>query len=446
MICGVTTQTPVVRGLPVLGSALQMARDPAQFFVDSYREHGPVFRVRILNQKYAVIAGIEAANYLGTQEGRENLRSKEFWQGLVDEYGATRVIMGEDGAAHKELREIMRRGYSREAIVGRLDEVIEITDRNLEETWRPGGTVPVVRAMQYLVTDQLGQLLTGESRPEYVADIRTATLYILNVLVTRQRPKILLADPRYKRAKARIAELGHKILGQHREQSDRPAILVDDIMRAHRDDPAAMPADDLILGVTAPYVAGLDTVANTLAAFVYAVLKHPQVHARVRAEADELFSRDEITEKDLRGIPAIRGALMETMRLYPIAVAQIRTATRDFTFEGHPIAAGESVYLGTTVPHFLDEYFPDAKSFDIDRYEKPRAEHLQAGAYSPYGRGQHVCLGKSLADIQMLVTTARMFHKLDMSLESPDYTLVRKTAPGPGPAMTFRIRVDGYRN
>jgi cytochrome P450 len=300
--------------------------------------------------------------------------------------------------------------------------------------------------MQYLVTDQLGQLLTGESRPEYVGDIRTATLYMLNVLVTRQRPKILLADPRYRRAKARFAELGRKIIEDHREQSDRPAILVDDIMRAHRDDPAVMPADDLVMGVTGPYVAGLDTVANTLASFVYAVLKHPQVHARVRAEADELFSRDEITEKDLRGIPAIRGALMETMRLYPIAVAQMRTATRDFSFEGHPIAAGENVYLGTSVPHFLDEYFPDAKSFDIDRYEKPRAEHLQAGAYSPYGRGQHVCLGKTLADIQMLVTTARMFHKLDMSLESPDYTLVRKTAPGPGPAMTFRIRVDGYRN
>ncbi|MDT4993393.1 MAG: hypothetical protein QOH97_3285 [Actinoplanes sp.] len=441
-----TTQTPVVRGLPVLGSALQMARDPAQFFVDSYREHGPVFRVRILNQEYVVIAGVEAANFLGTQEGRENLRSKEFWQGLQEEYGATRALMGEDGAAHKELRDIVRRGYSREAIAGRLDEVIAITDRNLAKTWRPGATVPVVRAMQYVVTDQLGQLLTGESRLEYVGDIRTATLYMLNVLVTRQRPKILLADPRYRRAKARVAELGHKILDERGEQSDRPAILVDDIMRAHREDPAAMPAEDLVMGVTAPYVAGLDTVANTLASFVYAVLKHPQVHARVRAEADELFSRDEITEKDLRGIPAIRGALMETMRLYPVAVAQMRTATRDFTFEGHPIAEGETVYLGITVPHFLDEYFPDAKTFDIDRYEKPRAEHLQAGAYSPYGRGQHVCLGKTLADIQMLVTAARMFHKLDMSLESPNYTLVRKTAPGPGPSMSFRIRVDGHRN
>ena len=103
MIRDVAAQTPVVRGLPVLGSALRMAKDPAQFFVDCYRQHGPVFRVRILNREYPVIAGAEAASFLGTQEGRESLRSKEFWQGLVDQYGATRTILGEDGAAHKQL-------------------------------------------------------------------------------------------------------------------------------------------------------------------------------------------------------------------------------------------------------------------------------------------------------------------------------------------------------
>jgi cytochrome P450 len=71
---------------------------------------------------------------------------------------------------------------------------------------------------------------------------------------------------------------------------------------------------------------------------------------------------------------------------------------------------------------------------------------MQAGAYSPYGRGQHVCLGKALADIQMLVTMARMFHKLDLSLDPADYTLVRKTAPVPGPSLSFRVRVNGYRS
>ena len=363
MIRDVAAQTPVVRGLPVLGSALRMAKDPAQFFVDCYRQLCPVFRVRILNREYPVIAGAEAASFLGTQEGRESLRSKEFWQGLVDEYGATRTIPGEDGAAHKQLhgaahkqlRDIMRRGYSREAVVDRLDELVAITDRNVVKTWRPGSTVPVVQSMQYLVTDQLGELLTGASRPEYVGDIRIVTRYILNVLVTKQRPRILLRDPRYNRAKARVAELSHKIIAGYREQSGPPAILVDDIMRVHRDNPAAMPAADLVLSLTGPYVAGLDTVANTLAAFVYAVLKNPEVHARVRGEADELFARGDITAANLRGIPAIRGALMETMRLYPIAVAQMRTATRDFRFAGHLIAEGETVYIGTSVPHFLEE-------------------------------------------------------------------------------------------
>ncbi|MFC0527539.1 cytochrome P450 [Phytohabitans kaempferiae] len=438
--------TPVVTGLPIVGSALGMAKDPARFFVKCYREHGPVFRVRLMGKTYTVIAGTDAANFLNTREGRECLRSKEFWQGLVDEYGATRTISGEDGESHKELRDMMRRGYSREAVKGRHDELVAITDRSIERDWRVGERVPVVRAMQYLVTDQLGSILTGIAPMEYVPDIRLTTLYILNVLVTRQRPKVLLRDPRYKRAKARVFELGERMIADYHAAGQRPDNLVRDIMDAHVTNPRAMPADDLVLSLTGPYVAGLDTVANTVAAFVYAVLKHPHVLARVRAEADALFGGGSLDDEALKKIPAIRGALMETMRLYPIAVAQMRTATRDFTFAGHLIKAGETLYIGTSVPHFMDEYFPEPETFDIDRYEKPRAEHMGSGVYSPYGRGQHTCLGKSLADVQMMLSMARLFHKLDLALDPPGYTLVTKTAPTPGPSMRFKVRVKGYRN
>jgi cytochrome P450 len=447
---GTTVDTPVVRGLPVVGSALEMAADPARFFLRCYREYGPVFRIRLLNKTQTVIAGVEAANFLGSREGRENLRSKEFWQGLVEEYGATRTLTGEDGESHRRLRELMRRGYSRDAIKGRYQELVEITDRSIARDWTPGGRVPVVQAMQYMVTDQLGSILTGSAPMEYVGDIRTTTRYILNVLVTRQRPKVLLRRPKYRRAKARVFELGNKMINDCRPgigtPNDEASNLVEDIMAAHRTDPSLMPADDLIVSLTGPYVAGLDTVANTTAAFVYAVLKHPQVLARVRREADEMFARGPVDDQALRRIPAIRGALMETMRLYPVAVAQMRTATRDFVFAGHPISAGETVYIATSVPHFMDEYYIDPDAFDIDRYDKPRAEHLQSGVYSPYGRGPHTCLGKSLADVQMAISMARLFHRLDLRLESPDYTLATRTAPTPGPSRRFKVRVDGYRH
>ncbi len=443
-------ETPLVRGLPLIGSVLDMAKDPARFFVKAYREYGPVFRVRILNKTYTVIAGVEAANFLGTREGKECLRSKEFWEGLVKEYGATRTLTGEDGEGHKELRDVMRRGYSKDSIKGRYNELIAITDRSIERDWKVGQMAPVVQAMQYMVTDQLGSILTGAAPLEYVQDIRTTILYILNVLVTRQRPKILLKNPKYKKAKARVFELGEKMIADYYakkdSKKDEDKNLIDDIMDAHINNPRVMPASDLVVSVTGPYVAGLDTVANTIACFVYAVLKHPEVLARIHQEVDALFANGRIEEEDLKKIPAVHGAIMETMRLYPIAVAQMRTATKDFSFAGHKIKAGEMLYIGTSVPHFMEEYYPNPDQFDIDRYEKPRAEHMQSGAYSPYGRGPHTCLGKSLAEVQMAISMARLFYRLDMELETPDYVLRTKTAPTPGPAMDFKVRVKGFRH
>jgi cytochrome P450 len=327
---------------------------------------------------------------------------------------------------------------------------VQITDAVIERDWPVGKLVPVLQNMQYIVTEQLGAMLTGTSPREYVADIRTTILYILNILVTRQRPKFMLKDPRYRHAKERVSELGRRMIAEYRatQQQRDPARrnLVDDIMEAHDKDPDLIPASDLILSLTGPFVAGLDTVANTTAAFIYSVLKHPEVHARVLAEADALFAQGDIDEADLKRVPAIEGAIMEAMRLYPIAVAQMRTATRDFAFAGHQIRAGELLYVATAVPHYMEEYYPNPGKFDIDRYAKPRAEHSKPGVYSPYGRGTHTCLGKTLAEVQMSLSMARLFYLLDLELESPDYVLKTKVLPTPGPSMKFKVRVKGRRH
>ncbi len=444
-------KTPKVPGLPLVGSLFGMARGPAQFFVDCYRKYGPVFRVNILGHEYTAIAGTEAATFMGTREGRDSLRSKEFWEGLVKEYGATRSLTGEDGESHKALRDVMRRGYSKDSVKGRYNELVAITDRAFERDWKTGEMVPVVQAMQYMVVDQLGTILTGSAPLEYVTDIRTTILHILNVLVTRQRPQFLLKRPVYKKAKARVFELGEKMIRDAKARYGKIAPeernLIDDVMAAHMESPDVMPADDLVLTLTGPYVAGLDTVANTTAAIVYCVLKYPEVKARILPEVDALFADGEIDEESLmKRIPSLQGAIMEAMRLYPIAVAQMRTANKDFVFQGHQIREGELLYVATSVPHFMHEYFPDPVKFDIDRYAKPRAEHLQSGAYSPYGRGPHTCLGKSLAEVQIALSMARLFYKLDLALEPADYVLKTKTAPTPGPAMSFKVRVKGYRH
>jgi cytochrome P450 len=445
---------PKVRGTPLLGNMLEFARDPAQFFLRCYREYGPAFRVTVLGNTYTCIAGAEAANFMGTREGKECLRSREAWQPLVDEFGASKMLTAVDGELHKDLRAIMKRGFSKESIKGRYNQMLGITNDTLMRDWPVGSKVPVVQAMQYLVVDQLGIVLTGSTPREYVKDIRTTILYILNVLVTRQRPKFLMRMPEYKRAKARMFELGRKMVDDYRAQEAKGMVraedqktLIDDVMEAHKANPELIPERDLIMLMTGPYVAGLDTVANTTAAIVYAVLKHPEVLRRVQEEVDALFARGPVNEEEfMKALPVLNGAIMESMRLYPIAVAQIRTANKDFVFGGCQIKEGQMIYLGTSVPHFQEEFYPEPMKFDVDRYTRPRAEHMQVGAYSPYGRGHHTCLGKSLAEVLLAITMAQIFYKLDLELDPPGYVLKTKTAPTPGPAMSFKVKVKGYRH
>jgi hypothetical protein len=76
-----------VRGLPFIGNAWEMGTDPAAFFMKCYREAGPIFRIRLFNKPYTVLAGPEANRFIA-REGATHLRSKEFWQEFVDSLSA----------------------------------------------------------------------------------------------------------------------------------------------------------------------------------------------------------------------------------------------------------------------------------------------------------------------------------------------------------------------
>lgn len=436
---------PTVKGIPFAGNTFEMAKDPAAFFVRCYRDYGPVYRVNVFGQKRIVIAGPEAGKFMNTKSARLGLRSKEFWQDFVDHHGASKTLTGVDGEDHQKLRAIMRDGFSRGAMAGRYHELTDIIDISIQRDWNDG-PVPVVEAFQYMIVHILGEVMTGMAPLEYVRDIRVNILYILNVLVTKQRPGIMMKMPEFKKARARVDELGEKMVNEffaHAEAGTLPKNLLGDVMRGYLNDPELIQKRDLKLLLTGPYVAGLDTVANTLAAAVYGILKTPGVAAKVQAEADALFSKDVVAERDVLGLDYIQNCLKEAMRLWPIAVAQMRTTNHDMEFEGFVIPKDETIFIGTSVPHFMEEFFPDPMKFDPDRCD--RREHLQPGAYAPFGRGTHTCLGQSLAEVLMGICIARLFHRLDLSLESPDYVLKTKTAPTPGPAMSFKIKVDGER-
>ena len=432
---------PSAPGLPLVGNLFGMTGDVRAFFTEQYQQLGPVFRVRALDRRFTVLAGPEA-NLFVARKGKDHLRSHEFWTDFSAEMGASRILVSMDGAEHVRLRKAMGRGYSRSLILGRLDDVVGITRREIS-TWPLDTPIRGLYALQRIITDQLGVVATGESPREYLDDLIVFVRTLLLTRATRQRPGLLLRTPRFRRARRRVEELAARVQDSHAWElrQDANPDLIDDILDLHRSDPQFLPEADLLPAILGPFIAGLDTAAGTCSFMLYALLKHPDTLERMTAEADAVFTDGALSAQTLRQMDVTHRVALETLRMYPIAPAITRTVSNSFEFGGYTIPAGERVIVATTVPHYLPEYFPEPERFDIERYTPERGEHRKPGVFAPFGAGPHICLGAGFAEVAIAVTMATIVHEADLALDPPDYQLKISPAPTPSPDDGFRFRV-----
>ena len=440
------TQIPLAPGVPILGNALPLARNVIAFLKEQYLQLGPVFRVRALQREMIVLAGVDA-NLFYAREGKTLFRSKEFWHEQDVEMGAERSLISMDGDDHTRFRKVQRPGYARSMLFDNLPRATAVLTEEMR-TWPQGQPLPGVYSMQRLATEQLSLIAANYSAKKDLDAVITAVRTILATRVTKQRPAIMRLSPKFRKSKARFIEIGEEVMAAHAPElrQNAPPNLIDAIMALHREDPEFLPKKDLLPAVLGPFIAGLDTVASTTAFILYALLKYPDLAQQVTAEADQLFAEDGPTAAGLRRLDVTHRVAMEAMRLWSIAPALTRTTTQAFTFKGYHVPADSEVIIATTIPHHLDEYFPDPEKFDIDRYTPERKEHRQPGVYAPFGLGPHTCLGQGMAEIQMALNIATLFHYAELKLSPADYELKFDPVPTLSPDSGMKFEIVRWRN
>src|SRR5690606_6030324 len=92
---------------------------------------------------------------------------------------------------------------------------------------------------------------------------------------------------------------------------------------------------------------------------LYQLVSRPEVLARVQPEIDRVLADDEITLDELSQMPNMRAAIMETLRVLPIAVALQRTVCDPFEFGGYRFEVGDRLFTPISLTHFLPEFFPE---------------------------------------------------------------------------------------
>ncbi|MBK6433257.1 cytochrome P450 [Candidatus Amarolinea dominans] len=227
---------PLADGIPLLGSALPLMNDPLTFLEQQYLKHGPVFTVKALNRRFTVLAGPEANQFL-TAAGDAHLSGRYTWATFADEIESKYFLAAIDGEPHSRMRKILKKPYSRTAIMEQLPTAVTLT-RTLLADWQPGATFVVFPTIQRLIGEQIGRLLLGSGPGDYFPDFVLFMRTLLNA-VLGQWPKISLRLPPYRRAKARVMQLAADMLASHRAQpkSADDGDLIDYLLAASADNP-----------------------------------------------------------------------------------------------------------------------------------------------------------------------------------------------------------------
>ena len=418
-----------------------------KFVAETASELGPVFRLKVPGRNMVVLAGIETNRWVA-KRGRSHLRTRDYLEDFQAEWGTARSIASMDGADHFRMRRVVRAGNSQAVVEDRLDEVFALGRRSFDG-WGIGKVLPGEMACQRLLGEQIAPLSVSIEPSGILDELLKFEYRALLVHGHRMLPRFTLRTPRMRRYKKRVLELYARIHASHTpgQREGKRRDLVDDLMDLHHADPQFLPETDLGFAFIAPIIAG-HYLGSAMAFAVYELLKNPGCRKQIAAEADALFDGGDPTAEDLdaSAIDATRRFAMEVLRLHPVIPVHMRTAMNSFEVEGIEVPAHSTVLVAFPATHYMEEYFPDPETFDIDRHAEPRNEYRQTGAYVPFGVGTHVCGGQGWSRLQMAANLLLIARHLELELVPRDYRLKLSSLPKVCPDKNFKFRVTGHRH
>jgi cytochrome P450 len=431
-----TGQPPLAAGLPFLGNGLEMAGNIQMFFVKYYNQLGPIYRVKALQQRFVIFAGLEANQFLW-KSGHDYLSNENTMGSLSDEFGMMVHVL--EGEPHSHLRKLLGAALSPEVLTSQWERFIHLTQQHIA-TWPVGQTLPVVPYFQSLAAEQLAVMLGNQSSVDHFEQLRYVFELALDVRLARKWPMAFLRLPAYQKRKAEIFAFMRDIMAAHRTTTRATPDLVDVALNAVDAHGKPYSEEEQIGMILQGYFGAINTTAYMCSFMLYALFRHPEIMAQVVDEVRQVFSGGMPTPQQLRKLSSLHALAQESLRMYDPAPGSVRTVSKAFDFCGYHIEAGTPAIFAFSVTHYLPEFFPDPYTFSISRDNY--LENQRIGAYRPFSLGVHTCLGAGFAEVQAMTIMAVLLQQVGFAEIPPALDKVKiVAAPGLHPNRHLKMKL-----
>ncbi len=438
-----STQTPPrVSALPILGNALEFAREPIGLLRRGYAQYGDVFAIQLGTKPAAVLIGPEHHTQFFELTDK-NLSMREAYQWLIPMFGEL-LFASPTHESYLEQRRMMSPILSGRKMAGYVRQMdLEITDWIAAQP--DSGTFELNDFAQFITMFTAARCFMGDEFREAVGE-EFAALYrdIARGIDFLLPPSLPLPKFRARdRAKARLSVLVNDLIAHRRAGGGEYDDFIQEMVDTRMDNGEPMPPEMITGAIIGFMFAGYETTSAHLTWALIRLLQHPDVVARlVHPQVEAALSGEaEFTIKTLRELEGLNWVLMEIERMDPAANMLMRYVREGFDVGGYHIPAGWLAIISPAIAHRLPQVFSHPDAFDPERYSPERAEHkMHQHALVGFGGGLHKCWGMSFATNEMTVILARLFQAFDMTLEQPGEPAVDPGQQIRRPQSPYRIR------
>ncbi|MGF6883170.1 cytochrome P450 [Nocardia sp. GAS34] len=333
------------------------------------RERGPLIRMRFPDGHLGWLATGHAAARAVLADPRFSSRHELMHYPLADlgELPPTPPgdFLGLDGADHARFRELLTGKFTvrRMRLLG--ERVEEFTTERLDAMEKHGGPVDLVEHFARPIPAMIICELLGvpyADRGRFQDDAEAVSDNARTV------------EERYEAFQRILDYMTELVAAKRAEPTDD---LLGDLTASDLTEEELAGVGTFLLG------AGLDTTANMLSLGTFALLRHPDQLAALRADPD---LADRVIE--------------ELMRYLTIAHTTSRAALEDVEVAGRSVKVGETVAISLQAANRDPEKFDDPDTFDVLR---------NAVGHVGFGHGAHQCLGQQLARVEMRAALPALF-------------------------------------
>ena len=218
-------------------------------------------------------------------------------------------------------------------------------------------------------------------------------------------------------------ELVGRIYREHVKANriDNPQDLTDALLKAKKeaeDEDSSVKEfltdENLIMTMAEVFIAGLETTGSTLCWALLYLIHNPKVQQMVHQELDQVIGAERLPElEDKKNLPYLEATITETLRLSSLVPLSVpHKTTVDTTLQGYSIPKGTTVLMNLWSLHHNPEIWDDPDAFRPERFLDEEGNFVppKADRFLPFSAGRRVCLGESLARIELFLVLARLLH------------------------------------